>query len=26
VFRLPDTGDDVATAPLLCAGLMAGGH
>ncbi len=22
VFRLPDTGDDVATAPLLCAGLI----
>ncbi len=22
VFRLPDNGDDVATAPLLCAGLI----
>ncbi len=22
VFRLPDSGDDVATAPLLCAGLI----
>jgi alcohol dehydrogenase, propanol-preferring len=22
VFRLPDAGDDVATAPLLCAGLI----
>jgi alcohol dehydrogenase, propanol-preferring len=22
VFRLPETGDDVATAPLLCAGLI----